>query len=67
MKASDLPTPGNLRISQKLRILAAQAISAAEQRAIYGGTSPELAEFFAACSAAIPGAVTPPVEDDEGA
>jgi uncharacterized protein YjdB len=54
MRASTLPSPGHLRISQQLRILAAQAISAAEtrgQRA--GGTSPELLAFFTACAAAV--------------
>lgn len=61
MRASTLPSPGHLRISQQLRILAAQAISAAEirgQRA--GGTSPELTAFFAACSAAVTAAAPKP-------
>lgn len=61
MRASTLPSPGHLRISQQLRILAAQAISAAEQRGTRaGGTSPELAAFFAACSAAVTAAAPAP-------
>jgi hypothetical protein len=61
MRASTLPSPGHLRISQQLRILAAQAISAAEQRGTRaGGTSPELAAFFTACSAAVAAAQPAP-------
>jgi uncharacterized protein YjdB len=53
MRASNLPSPGHLRLSQELRVISAQAISAAEMRGARGGTSPELLAFFTACAAAI--------------
>jgi hypothetical protein len=60
MRASTLPSPGHLRISQQLRVLAAQAISAAESRGQHGGASPELLAFFSACSAAVTAAQPAP-------
>lgn len=62
MRASTLPSPGHLRISQQLRILAAQAISAAERRGQVSsdGTSPELLAFFNACAAAVTAAAPKP-------
>lgn len=50
MKSSDLLSPGTLRISQKLRILAAQAVSAYEIRTQNGGTDTKIGAFFKDCA-----------------
>lgn len=57
MKTSSLPSPGHIRIGQKLRQVATTAISAAEIRKDQSGqNSPELVAFFTAALAATPGA-----------
>lgn len=53
MRASDLPTPGIINCGQQLRVIASKAISAAQNRADRGGSSPELAAFFTACATAV--------------
>lgn len=57
MKFSTLPSPGQLRVGQKLRQITTTAISAAEIRKGQSGlNSPELVAFFTAALAATPGA-----------
>lgn len=51
MRTSDLPSPGRLRISQKLRVLCAQALGALDIRKDGGGTDVDgLGAFFVACA-----------------
>lgn len=50
MRTDELPSPGTLRISQKLRVLAAQALGALEIRKDNGGTDSQLSAFFRACA-----------------
>lgn len=51
MRTSDLPSPGRLRISQKLRVLSAQALGALDIRKDNGGSDVDgLGAFFRACA-----------------
>lgn len=66
MKFSDLPSPGQIRVSQKLRQVATVAISAAEIRNDQSKLpSVDLANFFKAAAKATPGYVAD-IEVPEG-
>lgn len=61
MQAADLKNPGIDQLSQQLRLLAAKAISNAEQETNPSGA---LKEFFADCAAKAPGVAPEPVPEE---